>query len=166
MHFDIDENWIKIKIRNRANTISLCFGDLNRAKTCLLSCFTNYNSRILNLNLQVFSKVFITPHLSRISFWYQSNKIGPLIHYITLTTVVYDVSFFFFFDLGFMALSITFHLYRSFIKGGQKLENPGVCVCVCVCVGGGGTTWPSVSRTWLSHIHLTRVRLKLQRWET
>ena len=41
---------------------------------------------------------------------------------------------------------------RSFIKGRRKPENPGK------------TTWPSVSRTWLSHV--TRVKLEPQRWET
>ena len=49
--------------------------------------------------------------------------------------------FFFFFDLGFTALSRIFHLYwanRSSKVGENRTQ--------------GKTTWPSVSRTWLSHM--------------
>ena len=50
--------------------------------------------------------------------------------------------FFFFFDLGFTALSRIFHLYRAdrSLKVGENRRTRRK------------TTWPSVSRTWLSHI--------------
>ena len=50
--------------------------------------------------------------------------------------------FFFFFDLGFTALSRIFHLYRAnrSSKVGENQRNRRK------------TTWPSISRTWLSHI--------------
>ena len=50
--------------------------------------------------------------------------------------------FFFFFDLGFTALSRIFHLYRADCssKVGENRRTQRK------------TTWPSVSRTWLSHI--------------
>ena len=50
--------------------------------------------------------------------------------------------FFFFFDLGFTALSRIFHLYRADCssKVGENRRTRRK------------TTWPSVSRTWLSHI--------------
>ena len=53
-----------------------------------------------------------------------------------------SVFFFFFFDLGFTALSRIFHLYRAdhSSKVGENWRTRRK------------TTWPSVSRTWLSHI--------------
>ena len=50
--------------------------------------------------------------------------------------------FFFFFDLGFTALSRIFHLYRA-DRSSKVGENQRT---------RRKTTWPSVSRTWLSHI--------------
>ena len=50
--------------------------------------------------------------------------------------------FFFFFDLGFTALSRIFHLYRA-DRSSKVGENRST---------RRKTTWPSVSRTWLSHI--------------
>ena len=50
--------------------------------------------------------------------------------------------FFFFFDLGFTALSRIFHLYRA-DRSSKVGENRRT---------RRKTTWPSVSRTWLSHI--------------
>ena len=50
--------------------------------------------------------------------------------------------FFFFFDLGFTALSRIFHLYRA-DRSSKMGENRST---------RRKTTWPSVSRTWLSHI--------------
>ena len=50
--------------------------------------------------------------------------------------------FFVFFDLGFMALSRIFHLYRA-DRSSKVGENRRT---------RRKTTWPSVSRTWLSHI--------------
>ena len=52
------------------------------------------------------------------------------------------VFFFFFFWFGFYGpfKNISLISSRSFIEGGRKPENPEK------------TTWPSVSRTWLSHI--------------
>ena len=49
----------------------------------------------------------------------------------------------FFFDFGFYCpfKNISLISSWSFITGGQKPENPG-----------GKTTWPSVSRTWPSHM--------------
>ena len=54
--------------------------------------------------------------------------------------------FFFFFDLGFTALSRIFHLYRA-DRSSKVGENRRT---------RRKTTWPSVSRTWLSHIWLER----------
>ena len=61
-----------------------------------------------------------------------------------LHSTVSDVSFFFFFffDLGFTALSRIFHLYRA-DRSSKVGENRRT---------RRKTTWPSVSRTWLSHI--------------
>ena len=50
--------------------------------------------------------------------------------------------FFFFLDLGFTALSRIFHLYRAG-RSSKVGENRRT---------RRKTTWPSVSRTWLSHI--------------
>ena len=50
--------------------------------------------------------------------------------------------FFFFFDLGLTALSRIFHLYRA-DRSSKVGENRST---------RRKTTWPSVSRTWLSHI--------------
>ena len=50
--------------------------------------------------------------------------------------------FFFFSDLGFTALSRIFHLYRA-DRSSKVGENRRT---------RRKTTWPSVSRTWLSHI--------------
>ena len=50
--------------------------------------------------------------------------------------------FFFLFDLGFTALSRIFHLYRA-DRSSKVGENRST---------RRKTTWPSVSRTWLSHI--------------
>ena len=52
------------------------------------------------------------------------------------------VLFFLFFDLGFTALSRIFHLYRA-ERSSKVGENRRT---------RRKTTWPSVSRTWLSHI--------------
>ena len=52
--------------------------------------------------------------------------------------------FFFFFYLGFMALSRIFHLYQA-DRSSKVGENRRT---------QGKTTWPSVSRTWLSHMWL------------
>ena len=52
------------------------------------------------------------------------------------------LGFFFFFDLGFTALSRIFHLYRA-DRSSKVGENRRT---------RRKTTWPSVSRTWLSHI--------------
>ena len=49
---------------------------------------------------------------------------------------------FIFFDLGFTALSRIFHLYRA-DRSSKVGENRST---------RRKTTWPSVSRTWLSHI--------------
>ena len=50
--------------------------------------------------------------------------------------------FWFVFDLGFMSLSRIFHLYRAnrSAKGGKNRRTRGE------------TVWPSVSRTWFSHM--------------
>ena len=53
-----------------------------------------------------------------------------------------SILFFFFFDLGFTALSRIFHLYRA-DRSSKVGENRRT---------RRKTTWPSVSRTWLSHI--------------
>ena len=63
-----------------------------------------------------------------------------------LNTVCYstvlDNANFFFSDLGFTALSRIFHLYRA-DRSSKVGENRRT---------RGKTTWPSVSKTWLSHM--------------
>ena len=54
----------------------------------------------------------------------------------------FDSFFFFFFDLGFTALSRIFHLYRA-DRSSKVGENRST---------RRKTTWPSISRTWLSNI--------------
>ena len=56
--------------------------------------------------------------------------------------IKFQFFFFFFFDLGFTALSRIFHLYRA-DRSSKVGENRRT---------RRKTTWPSVSRTWLSHI--------------
>ena len=56
--------------------------------------------------------------------------------------VLFFFLFLFFFDLGFTALSRIFHLYRA-DRSSKVGENRRT---------RRKTTWPSVSRTWLSHI--------------
>ena len=64
--------------------------------------------------------------------------------------VIYNVAFgvffffffFFFFYLGFMAISRIFHLYQA-DRSSKMGENQRT---------RGKTTWPSVSRTWLTHM--------------
>ena len=58
------------------------------------------------------------------------------------TCPLHIMSIFLFFDLGFTALSRIFHLYRA-DRSSKVGENWRTW---------RKTTWPSVSRTWLSHI--------------
>ena len=62
--------------------------------------------------------------------------------------------FVFVFDLGFTALSRIFHLYRA-DRSSKVGENRRT---------RRKTTWPSVSRTWLSHIWPERGSNKDLRW--
>ena len=63
--------------------------------------------------------------------------------------------FFFFLWFGFYGpfKNISLISSRSFIKGWAKTRE-----------AGEKTTWPSISRTWLSHV--SGARLELQGWET
>ena len=63
---------------------------------------------------------------------------------ISIYNIWFCGDFFFFFDLGFMALSRIFHLYWAdhSSKVGKNRRT------------WRKTTWPSVSRTWLSHVRL------------
>ena len=56
--------------------------------------------------------------------------------------IYYHIIFFFFFDLVFTALSRIFHLYQA--DRSSKVDKNWRT--------RGKTTWPSVSRTWLSHM--------------
>ena len=67
------------------------------------------------------------------------SKLLPLQKTCLPNTLIF---FFFFFDLGFTALSRIFHLYRA-DRSSKVGENRRT---------RRKTTWPSVSRTWLSHI--------------
>ena len=58
--------------------------------------------------------------------------------------------FFFFFDIGFMAFSRIFHLYRA-----DRLSEVGENQRT-----RGKITWPSISRTWLSHMWTTVLKFE------
>ena len=68
--------------------------------------------------------------------------IGPIVFRSIFSHIKRFSFFFFFFDLGFTALSRIFHLYRA-DRSSKVGENRST---------RRKTTWPSVSRTWLSHI--------------
>ena len=76
------------------------------------------------------------------------NSFHHNLHCLSFIEQVSDTStgsfffFVFFFDLGFTALSRIFHLYRA-DRSSKVGENRRTW---------RKTTWPSVSRTWLSHI--------------
>ena len=63
-------------------------------------------------------------------------------HIPSLMKIHWDFFFLFFLDFGFTALSRIFHLYRA-DRSSKVGENWSI---------RGKTTWPSVSRTWLSHM--------------
>ena len=64
------------------------------------------------------------------------------IHSLIFLLIWFIYLFIFFLDLGFTALSRIFHLYRA-DRSSKVGENRRT---------RRKTTWPSVSRTWLSHI--------------
>ena len=75
-------------------------------------------------------------------FYGSVNQMGPCWVQSVYLTTLFFFFFFFFFDLGFTALSRIFHLYRA-DRSSKVGENRST---------RRKTTWPSVSRTWLSHI--------------
>ena len=86
-------------------------------------------------------------NVNHLSFGFLTLLISCLHFILTLKTPRKPASeifffFFFFFYLGFTALSRIFHLYRA-DHSSKVGENRST---------RRKTTWPSVSRTWLSHI--------------
>ena len=75
-------------------------------------------------------------------FWWIIYFYVMILHIVHEFFKFYLFFFFFFFDLGFTALSRIFHLYRA-DRSSKVGENRKT---------RRKTTWPSVSRTWLSHI--------------
>ena len=71
-----------------------------------------------------------------------TTKLGLWAYIGSYRLIFFFFFFFFFFDLGFTALSRIFHLYRA-DRSSKVGENRST---------RRKTTWPSVSRTWLSHI--------------
>ena len=120
--------------RNIFNTNSLSLR--SRVKGC---CIESLLEQILAFR-PLFRRGFVCRGANR-----KSQK-GPFL-------VFFFFFFFFFLDLGFTALSRIFHLYRA-DRSSKVGENRRT---------RGKPTWPSVSRTWLSHV--TRASLEPQRWE-
>ena len=83
-----------------------------------------------NINSEIQQKSF--------HFWSSLRTRDQLKFYRLSGATFYD----WFFDLGFTALSRIFHLYRA-DRSSKVGENRST---------RRKTTWPSVSRTWLSHI--------------
>ena len=76
------------------------------------------------------------------SMWITSHTYSYVLSSHVLLQIFFFFIIFFFFYLGFTALSIIFHLYRTdhSSKVGENRRTREQ------------TTWPSVSRTWLSHM--------------
>ena len=94
-------------------------------------------SRFSNAGTDHFSYIF---HIYLLWYFISNHSSGNLDD--GYMVVYMWIFFFFFFDLGFTALSRIFHLYRA-DRSSKVGENRST---------RRKTTWPSVSRTWLSHI--------------